>query len=41
MVEQSCKAHRVPYRVQPTLWAALAAHYHHLRALGERPTGLA
>ncbi len=40
IVEETCRAHGIPYRVQPTLWAAIAAHHRHLRALGERaPAG--
>jgi linoleoyl-CoA desaturase len=33
-VEATCLAHGVPYRTQPTLRAAVAAHYRFLRALG-------
>jgi len=36
MVEETCRAHGVPYRSQPTLRAAIAAHYRYLRALGRR-----
>ena len=36
IVEATCLAHRVPYRSQPTLRAAIAAHYRFLRALGRR-----
>ncbi len=34
VVEGVCRAHGVPYHVQPSLRAALAEHYRHLRALG-------
>jgi len=34
IVEATCVAHGVPYRAQPTLRAAIGAHYRHLRALG-------
>jgi len=34
VVEATCVAHGVPYRTQPTLRAAIAAHYRFLRALG-------
>ncbi len=34
-VKETCRAHLIPYRVQPTLWAAIGAHHRHLRALGE------
>ncbi len=34
IVEATCVAHGVPYRTQPTLRAAMAAHYRFLRALG-------
>jgi len=34
MVEATCLAHGIPYRAQPTLRAAIAAHYRFLRALG-------
>jgi linoleoyl-CoA desaturase len=40
IVEATCLAHGVPYRTQPTLRAAIAAHYGFLRALG-RPTSSA
>jgi linoleoyl-CoA desaturase len=36
VVEATCLAHGVPHRTQPTLRAALAAHYRFLRALGRR-----
>lgn len=36
VVEATCVAHGVPYRTQPTLRAAIAAHYRFLRALGRR-----
>jgi linoleoyl-CoA desaturase len=36
VVEATCLAHGVPYRAQPTLRAAIAAHYRFLRALGRR-----
>ena len=36
MVEATCLEHGVPYRTQPTLRAAMAAHYRFLRALGRR-----
>jgi linoleoyl-CoA desaturase len=43
IVEATCGAHGIPYRTQPTLRAALAAHYRFLRTLGRRagpePTG--
>jgi linoleoyl-CoA desaturase len=34
IVEETCKAYGVPYRAEPTLGSAVAAHYRHLRALG-------
>jgi len=34
MVVETCRAHGIPYRAQPSLWAAIAAHHRHLRALG-------
>jgi linoleoyl-CoA desaturase len=34
MVADTCAAHGVPYRSQPTLRAAVAAHYRYLRKLG-------
>jgi linoleoyl-CoA desaturase len=37
LVEETCRAHGVPYRSVPTLRAAIAAHHRHLRALGRRP----
>ena len=37
IVEAACVAHGVPYRVEPTLRAAIAAHGRFLRALGRRP----
>jgi linoleoyl-CoA desaturase len=36
MVEETCRAHGVPYRSEPTLRAAIAAHYRFLRALAGR-----
>jgi linoleoyl-CoA desaturase len=36
IVAAACREHGVPHRTQPTLGAALAAHYRHLRALGRR-----
>jgi linoleoyl-CoA desaturase len=36
IVEATCLAHGVPYRSQPTLRGAIAAHYRFLRALGRR-----
>jgi linoleoyl-CoA desaturase len=38
IVEATCLAHGVPYRSQPTLRAAIAAHYRFLRALGRSST---
>jgi linoleoyl-CoA desaturase len=42
IVEATCLAHGVPYRAEPTLPHAIAAHHRHLRALGrlERPEGV-
>jgi linoleoyl-CoA desaturase len=34
IVEATCLAHGIPYRAQPTLRAAIAAHHRFLRALG-------
>ncbi|MFY3743507.1 fatty acid desaturase family protein [Anaeromyxobacter sp. Red801] len=34
IVEETCRAHGLPYRAQPSLWAAVAAHHRHLRTLG-------
>jgi linoleoyl-CoA desaturase len=34
VVEQTCVDWGVPYRVQPTLWAALRSHHRHVRELG-------
>lgn len=36
IVEKACGEHGVPYRVQPSLRAAVAQHFRHLRALGRR-----
>ncbi|ABS27383.1 Linoleoyl-CoA desaturase [Anaeromyxobacter sp. Fw109-5] len=36
-VEATCLAHGVPYHSEPTLRAAIAAHWRFLRALGRRP----
>jgi linoleoyl-CoA desaturase len=35
IVEATCLAHGVPYHSQPTLRAAIAAHYRFLRSLGQ------
>jgi linoleoyl-CoA desaturase len=40
IVAESCRAYGVPHRSEPTLCAAIAAHYRHLRALG-RGSGVA
>jgi len=39
IIEATCLAHGVPYRSEPTLPRAIAAHHRYLRALGrhERP----
>ncbi|ACL66713.1 Linoleoyl-CoA desaturase [Anaeromyxobacter dehalogenans 2CP-1] len=34
IVEETCRAHGIPYRAEPSLGAAIAAHHRHLRALG-------
>ncbi|WP_242394811.1 hypothetical protein [Anaeromyxobacter oryzisoli] len=34
IVEETCRAHAIPYRAEPSLRAAVAAHHRHLRALG-------
>ncbi|HEY6101448.1 MAG TPA: fatty acid desaturase, partial [Anaeromyxobacter sp.] len=34
IVEETCRAHGVPYRAEPTLRSAVAAHHRYLRALG-------
>jgi linoleoyl-CoA desaturase len=34
IVEATCAAHGIPYRTQPTLRAAMTAHYRFLRTLG-------
>ena len=34
VVEQTCADWGIPYRVQPTLWAALRSHHRHVRELG-------
>jgi linoleoyl-CoA desaturase len=39
IVEESCRAHGVPYRSEPTLRTAIAAHYRYLRALGRAAAG--
>lgn len=36
IVEETCRGHGIPYRAQPSLRAAVAAHHRHLRALGAR-----
>jgi linoleoyl-CoA desaturase len=41
VVEAACAEHGVPYRVQPTVRAAIASHYRFLRALGRKPAALA
>ncbi|BDG04727.1 fatty acid desaturase family protein [Anaeromyxobacter oryzae] len=33
-VEETCRAHGIPYRALPSLRAAISAHHRHLRALG-------
>jgi linoleoyl-CoA desaturase len=38
IVAETCRAHRVPYRCQPTLWSALEANWRWLRKLGEPAT---
>jgi linoleoyl-CoA desaturase len=40
IVAETCRAYGVPHRSEPTLCAAIAAHYRHLRALG-RGSGVA
>jgi linoleoyl-CoA desaturase len=40
VVEATCAAHGIPYRAQPTLRAALAAHHRYLRRLGRAGTPL-
>ena len=44
MVEAACREHGIPYRAQPTLRRAVAAHFRFLQAMGRkdrRPAGLA
>ncbi len=37
IVEQVCRDHGVPYHVHGTFWAAMKAHYHWLRKMGQEP----
>src|SRR6266545_4225058 len=41
IVEATCAEHGVPYRAHPTLLAAIAAHYRHLREMGRPRPALA
>jgi linoleoyl-CoA desaturase len=39
IVADTCAEYGIPYRVQPTLRAAVRSHYQHLRLLGRPPLG--
>ena len=34
IVLKTCAEYKVPYKVFPTFWAALSAHFHYLRVMG-------
>ena len=43
LVLDTCKEFGVPYKVYPTFWSALAAHFQHLKdmgAIGALPGGI-
>lgn len=41
IVQRMCQRYNLPYQCSPTLWAALGAHWRHLRKMGRRQAEIA